>query len=220
MYAAFLCALQSLFLPSHLSFMWTFRILELCYFVASQLGFVVILAMHVIDGKTFYCHHKMKPVHVALAISQMLLLCGSGDTNRGSSYFIFSFSLGSSKLLGVSSCLWASLQVNLHWSLDVLGRSQPNNFWLGQCYWLQRVCQGPQELPMYPGTLPGHEQQTHPPQTLGTLQIARLVAAWHLGAYACGYHVVSPVKATALSGVCINFPYSLLRWEKSTSVVC
>lgn len=139
------------------------------------MGFVAISAVHVIDGKVFYCHHKMKPVHVALAISQTLLFCGSGGTNRGSSYLISSFCLGSSKLLGVSSCLWARLQVNLHRSLDVLGCSQPTDFRLGQCCWRQHVYQGLQELPMYPGTLPGHELQTHLPQTLGTLQIARLV---------------------------------------------
>lgn len=76
------------------------RILRLRYFVTSQRGFVFILAMHVINGKIFCCHHKMKPVHVALAISH-ILFCGFGDSNQGSSYFISSFSLGSSRLLGV-----------------------------------------------------------------------------------------------------------------------
>lgn len=76
-------------------------ILKLCYFVASQLGFLFILAMHVINGKVFCCLHKMKPVHMALAIRQILLFCGSGDNNQGSSCFVSSFSLGPSRLLGV-----------------------------------------------------------------------------------------------------------------------
>lgn len=65
---------------------------KLCYFMASQLGLVSLLAMHVINGKIFHCHHKMKPV---------LLFCGYEDTNQGSSYFVSNFSLGSSKPLGV-----------------------------------------------------------------------------------------------------------------------
>lgn len=76
------------------------RILKQRYFVASQRGFVFILAMHVINGKILCCHHKMKTVHMALAISHNLF-CGSGDNTQGSSYFISSFSLGSSRLLGV-----------------------------------------------------------------------------------------------------------------------
>lgn len=60
--------------------------------MASQLGFVSLLAMHVINGNIFHCHHKMKPV---------LLFCEYGDTNQGSSYFVSNFSLGSSKPLGV-----------------------------------------------------------------------------------------------------------------------
>lgn len=62
------------------------------------LGFVFFIAMHVISGTFFCCHHKVKPVHMTLAISQTYC-CGSRDTSQRSAYFISSFSLGSSRLL-------------------------------------------------------------------------------------------------------------------------
>lgn len=112
---------------------------------------------HVTNGKIFHCYHKMKPV---------LLFCGSGVINQGSSYFISSFSLGSSKPTG---CGWGQGQTGvcfvhmvcllLPWrqsssepssSLVVPGCSQSIDFWLGQCYWLQlktsRTAYGPRHL--------------------------------------------------------------------------
>lgn len=152
--------------------------------MASQLGFVSILAMHVINGKIFHRHHKVKPV---------IVFCGYGDINQGSSYFISNFNLGSSEPPGVdedkdkqeyvlftwyvSSCLGDSPLVNPHQSLAVPGCSQSIDFWLGQCYWLQLVLQRPQELPMDPGTFPVHELQTYLPQTLGNLLVVRLVGS-------------------------------------------
>lgn len=192
MYAAFLYTIQSLFLalalPTYLSrghseslSRWIFK---LRYFMASQLGFVSILAMHVINGKIFHCHLKMKPV---------IVFCGYGDINQGSSYFISNFNLGSSKPLGVdedkgkqeyvlftscvSSCLGDSLLVNFHQSLAVPGYSQSIDFWPGQCYRLQLVFQRPQELPTDLGTFPAHELQMYLPQTLGNLLVVRLVGS-------------------------------------------
>lgn len=152
--------------------------------MASPLGFVSILAMHVINGKIFLCHHKMKPV---------LLFSGYGDISQGSSYFVSDFCLGSSKPLDVdeakgkqehvlftpyiSSCFIDSPLVNPHHSLAMPASIHSIDFWLGQCYWLQLVYQRPQELPMDPGTFRMHELQTYHPQTLESLLVVRLVGS-------------------------------------------
>lgn len=129
----------------------------------------------------------MKPV---------LLFCGYGDINQGSSYFVSHFSLGPADLgvwTGVdedkgkqeyvlftsyiSSCLIDSLLVNPHHGLAMPDCSQSIDCWLGGCYWLHLAYQRPQELPMDPGTFPMHELQTHLPQTLENLLLVRLVGS-------------------------------------------
>lgn len=78
---------------------WILKLFD--FLVSHQLGFVFLLAMHVINGK-FSCLPPQNEASAHGAGRQPeLLFRGSRNISQGSAYLISSFGLGSSRLLGV-----------------------------------------------------------------------------------------------------------------------